>query len=49
MAFRDLNSKMADLRDKKRRGLDTAADPFFGNDKPAEAHREGKTDGSNRE
>ena len=42
IAFRDLNSKMTDFRNKNRRGLDTAAGPFFGDDKPAEDHRKGK-------
>jgi hypothetical protein len=49
MAFADLDQKMTVLRNKKRQGLDTAADPFFGDDKPAEDHREGKTEGSNGE
>ena len=49
IAFSALNDKMAALRDKKRQGLDTAADPFFGDDKPAEDHRNGRTDGSSDE
>jgi len=44
----DLNLKMTQFRTKKRQGLDTAAHPFFGYDKPAEDHRNGKTgDSSN--
>jgi hypothetical protein len=49
LAFADLNTKMVDYRTKKRQGLDTVAEPFFGDDKPAEAHRNGKTEGSNGE
>ena len=49
LAFRDLDQKMTFLRSKKRQGLDTAADPFFGDDKPAEDLREGKTRGSGDE
>jgi hypothetical protein len=49
IAFSALNDKMTALRNKKRRGLDTAADPFFGDDKPAEDHRNRKTDGSSDE
>jgi len=43
MAFDDLNLKMTQFRTKKRQGLDTAADPFFGDDKPAEDHRNAKS------
>ena len=49
IAFTALNDKMTALRSKKRQGLDTAADPFFGDDKPAEDHRNGKTGGSSDE
>jgi hypothetical protein len=49
IAFTDLDLKMTALRRKKRQGLDTAADPFFGDDKPAEDHRNRKTYGSSDE
>jgi Mg-chelatase subunit ChlD len=49
IAFADLNLKMTQFRTKKRQGLDTAADLFFGDEKPAEDHRDGKTDESSDE
>jgi Mg-chelatase subunit ChlD len=43
MAFADLNLKMTQFRTKRRQGIDIPAHSFFGNDKPAEDHRNGKT------
>jgi Mg-chelatase subunit ChlD len=49
IAFADLNLKMTQFRTKKREGLYTSVDQFFGDDKPAEDHRNGKTGGSSDE
>ena len=49
IAFADLNLKMTQFRTKKRQGLDTAADPFFGDNKPAEEHRNGKRESKSSE
>lgn len=39
LAFTSLSQKTAELRERKRRGLDKTFDPFFGADKPAESDR----------